>query len=164
MLNLFISICHTRIIYENKNKLGDCRIPYTSSYHHKPIAYGWYSFTTSSRKRIPLCTWINHIPELLLLCKWLFWIKVQGEEFAVCLWHKFLLSHLVPALLILSLCITTNWKPLFSWGCWKLSKSTIILVSELCLKRNGNASRSVSFRPFSAFWPQLSYLTVMFPF
>lgn len=54
------------------------------------------------------CTWIYHIPELLLLCKWLFWIKVQGEEFAVCLWHEFLLSHFVPALLIISLCTTTN--------------------------------------------------------
>lgn len=45
----------------------------------------------------------------------------------------------------------------------ELSKCTIILVSELCLKRNGNASRSVSFRPFSAFCPQL-YLTVCPPY
>lgn len=45
----------------------------------------------------------------------------------------------------------------------ELSESTIILVSELCLKRNGNASRSVSFGPFSAFWPQLSCLTVCPP-
>lgn len=45
-----------------------------------------------------------------------------------------------------------------------LRKCTMILVSELCLKRNGNASRTVSFRPFSALCPQLSYLTVCPPY
>lgn len=53
---------------------------------------------------------------------------------------------------------------LFSWGAenhQELSKCTIIFVSELYLKINGNASKSNSFSPFSAFCPQLSHLTVI---
>lgn len=53
-----------------------------------------------------------------------------------------------------------NWKLLFSWGSWKSlgTKCTIILVLELCLKRYGIASRSISFA-FCPFYPQFAGLT-----
>lgn len=150
MLHLFIPICYIHIIYRNKKELGDCSIPYTSCYVQLPSqAHHICSFITSSWKKIPLHMGIPHpriAPPLQVAL-----LDLSPRRGICCLWHEFLLSHFVPALLIISLRITTNWILCFLGGAenhQELSKCTIILVSELCLKRNGNASRAVFFRPF----------------
>lgn len=78
--------------------------------------------------------------------------KVQGGDFAFCLWHEFS-ATLCPHCWSSTFWSLHNWKVLFSWGSWKSlgTKCTIILVLQLCLKRHGIASRSISFKTICLF-------------